>query len=730
MSLPLKSRKIVKTVCILVAGLLAIVITFWSVRGNIWTKWNFQILDIYYKLAVQRGHGAPLSPHIVYVTITDASYKAFGKNYADRADLARINDALADFGAAAVAYDIIFAHPSTAQADQQFVASLAHLKSAYLPIGFDYTEEAHPFRWEAGVAYERLRAGYLKRPAEEGAPRPLYATRAVMQLDEISRAAFNAGHISISSDPDGVYRHVPMLLKVDSAYFPTLSLAIFLDYVKVSLEEIIVHWGHRIIIPAQSGSRLEHEVVIPIDRHGRAFIPYPQVWAQDFEKMEVHALLQYQNDPDLRGNLREFFEGKFVFVGDSSVGISDIGATPLEDRVPLVVTHTSLLNGLLTNSFYRTWSYWQVQGFVFVLSGLLALAALPRTSWMLYVTGGVLLAGIIGLTWLELTRFVLFPIVTVGGSVLFVFFGLVIGLQVAISKDQAFIRNAFSKYVPEKVVNELLAHPGLLQLGGEERVLSVLFSDVENFTSMAENMAPAELVSLLNEYLTEMTTIILAQGGIIDKYEGDAIMAEFGAPLVLPNHAELAVRAALAMQRRLGELRPRWEKRGLPALRCRVGINTGPMVVGNMGSSQVFDYTVIGDAVNLASRLESANKLYRTYVMISEDTHSHLPPETFRTRVLDVIKVKGKSRAVKVFEVYGETYEPIDTQALRYYQTYHEAFAAYLSRNFAVARAQFTAALLLRPDDPAAQTMLARLDTLNPDDLPDDWDGSIALTSK
>jgi adenylate cyclase len=311
-----------------------------------------------------------------------------------------------------------------------------------------------------------------------------------------------------------------------------------------------------------------------------------------------------------------------------------------------------------------------------------------------------------------------------------VFFGLVIGLQIAVFKDQVFIRTAFSKYVPEEVVNELLSHPEHLQLGGEERVLSVLFSDLESFTTIAENMTPVALVDLLNEYLTEMTAIIFAHGGIIDKYEGDAIMAEFGAPLALPNHAELAVRTALAMQRRLEELRTVWEKRGLPALRCRMGINTGPMVVGNMGSNQVFDYTVLGDAVNLASRLESANKFYCTYVMISEDTHTHLPPGTFRTRVLDVIKVKGKSRAVKVFEVYGESWEPIDARDVQYYQLYHEAFAAYLSRDFPVARAHFATALALRPHDPTAQAMLARIDTLDPDSLPADWDGSVALTSK
>ena len=167
----------------------------------------------------------------------------------------------------------------------------------------------------------------------------------------------------------------------------------------------------------------------------------------------------------------------------------------------------------------------------------------------------IILAGIIGLTWFQFIQFRLFPIVTAGGSFLFIFFTLVIGIEVAVSKERAFLKSAFSRYVPEKVVNHLLESPELLKLGGEERVITVLFSDLESFTNISENMAPPDLVNLLNEYLTEMTNIVLEEGGIIDKYQGDAIMAEFGAPVPCPNHADMAVRTGLRMQRRLKELR-------------------------------------------------------------------------------------------------------------------------------------------------------------------------------
>jgi len=276
----------------------------------------------------------------------------------------------------------------------------------------------------------------------------------------------------------------------------------------------------------------------------------------------------------------------------------------------------------------------------------------------------------------------------------------------------------------------LLQHPDLLHLGGTERVISVLFSDIAEFTTLSEQLTPQALVGLLNEYLTEMTTIVIEQGGIIDKYIGDAIMAQFGAPIPIPLHADLAVRTALRMQRRLAELRPKWLKQGFPELHCRVGINTGPMIIGNVGSNQVFNYTAIGDAVNLASRLEGANKHYKTLVMISEFTHNALTPKLFHTRLLDVIRVKGKSQAVKVYEVYGEISDAISPDDLQYYQAYNAAFEAYMARRIDVARVQFTAALAVRPQDLTTLEMLARLDDLDPQALPDDWDGALTFETK
>lgn len=730
MSLELKNRRLLRIIVLLTVVFFIAIFTFFKIRGSAWSEWDYKVLDRIYQQAIQYDHGPQKSPQIVYLTITDDSYNYFGKNILDRADLARINDVLGKLNIEALAYDIIFARPSLPESDFRFKSSIGDLGLVYLPIGLAYSENKKSFRWEEGIAYKRFRSEYLFKPFQKSFSKPFYAVSALMQTDDFSEVAYNSGHISAHADPDGVYRHMIMLLKIDDQFFPTLALSMFLDHVGISSDKMIIHWGKKIIIPAIKGSYLDNDVVIPIDDRGRAFIPFTQVWDKDFKKMEVHALLEYYKDEDLRGNLTDFFEGKFVFVGDVSIGTSDLGQIPIEVDAPLIMTQTAMLNGLMTNTFYSKISLWHTLLLIVILGAILGLSAFPKSSWFLYIMGAVILFVLMGLSWAFFIQFQLFPIVTTGVSLLLLFLILIVAIEVTVSKERSFIKNTFSKYVPEKVVTHLLSTPELLKLGGEERVITVLFSDLADFTTISEKMTPPDLVHLLNEYLTEMTNIVLEEGGIIDKYQGDAIMAEFGVPLHVPYHADMAVRTGLKMQQRLRELRQEWEEKSLPLLHCRIGINTGPMVIGNIGSKRVFDYTVIGDAVNLASRLEGANKQYGTFLMISESTYKNLTRKMFKTRILDIIKVKGKSEAIKVYEVFGETSESMDLNLNLYYQTYHEAFEAYLAKKFTVAREKFLEALAIRSGDKASKEMIHRIDNINVDELPNDWDGSIVLTSK
>ena len=653
MNFRLKSNKHIKLIAGLSAALLLIVLLAWTYAFKDWTRWDYQALDFFYRQAIERGMGPKLSPRIIFLTISDNTYKSFGKNTLDRRDMARISDTLSKIGASAVVYDIIFARPTNSESDTLFARSLKNYGAAYLPIGLAFADNPQKFRWEEGEAYSLLKERYLQKPTEKGVAHPFYAVRALMQEDSLAKSSFNSGHISAYSDPDGVLRHALMLLKVDDKYLPALSLAVFLDYARVPFASIIIKWGEHIIIPPVRGSLIEKEVRIPIDERGRAFIPFAQVWEKGFIRMEAHKLLKLYGDKNLRGNLTDYFEGNFVLITDIAVGAADLGQTTIESDAPLAGIHASLLNGMLTDTFYSKWTIRQIAFLICFAGFLLFLAALPRSAWPLYFTGGVALIGFPVLTWIEMTKFTLFPVISVMISVFFIFFGLIIVLKTVAVQERAFIKGAFAKYLPTEVVNRLLEEPERLKLGGEEQTLTILFSDIVNFTAITEQSNPQIIVRLLNNYMTEMTAIILDCGGIIDKYQGDAIMAEFGAPLPMPDHADRAVTAGLRMQQRLYELQQVWIRQGLPELSCRVGINTGSVIIGNMGSQQVFDYTVIGDAVNLASRLEGANRNYGTFLLISEFTLASLTPGRFKTRFLDNIKVKGKSQSVKVFEVSG-----------------------------------------------------------------------------
>ena len=488
MGLKLKNQKLLRVSVLLCLGLTAAVAGFWNFRGEEWTGADRSLLDFFYRRAVAEGKGPPLSSRILYVLVTDASYDAFGKNTLDRTDLARVNRVLADLGCEAVGFDVIFARPSREAADRAFSESLDRLGTAYLPAGFALSDHPAPFQWKHGAAYERLRNETLFRPIERGEARPFHATHALMQEDHFAVRAMGSGHISAYSDPDGIYRRMPMLIRVNGGYVPSLALSMFLDFMRIPPEEIVVEWGKRIVIPALEGSFLEQDVIVPIDSRARSFVPFAQPWGRGFPKIEAHALLSYAEDPDLQGNLLEYFEGGFVFVGDVAVGTADLGQTPLEGDAPLIMLHASLLNGLLTNSFFTSWPLSRVLALLVGLGFVLGGASLFRSSWVLYATILLVLGGLGALTWTELIRFRLFPLAATGGSVLVIGFGLVTGLEWAVSRQRSFIKNAFSKYVPEEVVHQLLLHPERLRLGGEERVMTALFSDLANFTGISERM--------------------------------------------------------------------------------------------------------------------------------------------------------------------------------------------------------------------------------------------------
>jgi adenylate cyclase len=316
-------------------------------------------------------------------------------------------------------------------------------------------------------------------------------------------------------------------------------------------------------------------------------------------------------------------------------------------------------------------------------------------------------------------------------AVVLAYFGTAVYQYLAERQQKALIKNVFGHYISAAVLNELVTNPDKAKLGGDRRELTIFFSDIAEFTSISEVFAnrPEGLVELLNEYLDEMTTIILKHEGTLDKYEGDAIMAFWGAPIPQKTHALRTCLAALEMQKRLAVLRPKWKKEGKPPLQARCGINTGVVIVGNMGGKDRFDYTVIGDSVNLAARLEGANKQYGSNIMISDMTYKQVK-ERVIVRELDLIQVRGKTEPVKVWELLGTTNMSMTDTQKQSLELYQEGLKLYRDRKWEEAIAYFTQSKALDASCNVAEiyTQRASLYQLNPP--PPEWNGVFVMTMK
>jgi adenylate cyclase len=294
--------------------------------------------------------------------------------------------------------------------------------------------------------------------------------------------------------------------------------------------------------------------------------------------------------------------------------------------------------------------------------------------------------------------------------------------------QKAYIKEAFGQYLSPTVVADLVADPDKLNLGGEEREMTAYFSDIAGFSTFSESMTPTQLVQLLNEYLTEMCDVIIDSDGTIDKFEGDAIIAFWGAPIDQPAHARQACYASIDMNKALESLRDLWVNRGLPSVSVRMGINTGRMVVGNMGSSQRVNYTIMGDAVNLAARLEGANKAFGSDLMISEATYMQCADD-IDVRELDVIRVVGKAEPIRVFQLLDRKNQTSGILA-DVVDRYHKGLSLIRDRNFVEAEAAFRACVEMMPNDGPSQTHLARCQQFLITPPPSDWDGVLELKEK
>ena len=585
---------------------------------------DFKVQDSLFRL---RGPRTP-SEELMIIAIDDASFSALNISWPFPRELhAKLIENLSLAGAKLIVFDVEFTENSRPEAD----ALLAEMAQHYQQVIF---------------------AGKVLRGLDSHAPDQL-----LTPIPEIMAYKVPWGIVNMSSDSDNTIRKYDLFEMHDGSPYYSLGIAALANSRLYQSD-----WQTHIRTQQGQLSLADHK--IPLHGRNKALINYYGP-ANTFASVSYASVIDDStvSMPGYQGlELDEFYD--IVESGILKDKIVLIGATidELHDKFPTpfggewtsgVEIHANFLNMVLTGDYLSELNFW-----LFLCLELIVLLALCvvfrrlKPQWSALVL--ILIIGLqYFLAYQLFARYsLLIPILQTAVSLVLIYIASIICHYLDTMKEKRFIRSAFQQYMAPELVNELLKNPKNLSYGGSLQEISVLFSDIRSFTTYSENHTPQETVNILKEYLTAMVNVIVANKGILDKFVGDEIMALFGTPVPLPNHALSACKVALEMRTKMTELQQKWESEGKASFEIGIGVNTGQAVVGNLGSEQIFDYTAIGDTINLGARLEGINKEYETakHIIISEFTLEQVKDQV-KVRYLDEVKVKGKNKAVKIYEL-------------------------------------------------------------------------------
>jgi len=423
-----------------------------------------------------------------------------------------------------------------------------------------------------------------------------------------------------------------------------------------------------------------------------------------------------------------YFKDKIVLIGATASDLHDDAVVPISNQaMPGVEINANLVQSILTRDFLHYQDDVSAVGIIFLFS---VLAGILLYRFRIHIA--TILLAILAIVYIFFSIYtfdsgiimnVLYPLL----SIALVYIILVVIYYLTEEKSRKWITSVFGKYVSPVVIENLIKNPDKINLGGEKRNITLFFSDIRGFTSISERLDPEDLVRLLNEYLTEMTSIITKDQGLVDKYMGDGIMAFWGAPLDQTDHAEMACSSSLEMMDKLRELQKKWKKEGIPSFDIGIGLNSGDAIVGNMGSYSRFDYTAMGDNVNLASRLEGLNKIYGTNIIISENTYK-IVKDKFESRKLDVVKVKGKKKPILIFELLSHK-DKTSKKQQDFIKLYEAGLEFYFKKKWKESIKSFQASIKLI-DDNASHVFIKRCQEFLNNTPPKDWDGVWEMQTK
>lgn len=632
----------------------------WSIEQSSW-DWRLR------SVARASSH----DPRVKIITIDQASLEYVSKEMGlawpwPRSVYTPVLEFLRAAGAKGVAFDLLFTEPSNEVGDDE---SFAKAVGAALPVvnavalqrsrSMESDGALRLFQERQGAAIDVIKSYLL------GSSQPRYSG-AALPIEPLLRMSASLGSVTAAADEDQIVRHARPGAYLDETPILTLAFALYAT------------------VNGRSGGGEPLARLLNTD--GEFLIRYFGP-ASTYDTYSLSAVLssaiRLSEGKDAKVSPSEF-KDSYVFVGGSAPGLLDLRAVPFDGAYPGVEINATILDNLIHHSFLR-----HVPDMVVAPVALVVLA-LSTVAGLSLRRGGLIAQGLLVAGWLAACFVVAhlgwwLPMIDTALGMVGI--GIATGvLQYQIEgRQHRFIRNAFRYYLSSEVIEQIVKDPASLRLGGERRELTILFSDIQGFTSISEKLSADQLVQFLNRFLSEMSTIILESGGTLDKYQGDAVIAFWNAPLLLPNHRQRAVAAALRCQARLREIAPEFEKSFGIKVKMRIGLNTGIVSVGNFGSAQRFNYTMIGDAANVASRLEGVNKVFGTSIIVSESAKDDQVEGVVWRRV-GRVKVVGRSEPIAI-------YEPLDTRVdgalVTSLPVYHDAVKLFEEQKFEDAREKF-----------------------------------------
>jgi adenylate cyclase len=692
-----------------------------------------------------------IDDRIVIVDIDEPSLAEVGRWPWGRDKLARIVDNLFDhYEADVVGFDIVFAEKDESSGLEKFEqlarSSLRNDEEYLRALDEIRPTLKHDEIFARSLIGKNVVLGYyFKSKLQEGESGvtgllPPALTKMDVQWSErlpINEAVGYGGNLEILQtsaqsggyfdnpfvDADGVFRRVPLVQSYEGYLFASLALATTQAYLGADGVELAIETegtrGGKEYFALESINLKNHQ--IPVDANGAVFVPY-RGRQGSFPYIPAHEVLNRKTNPIA-------LKDKIVLVGTSAPGLLDLRSTPVQNIYPGVEVHANIISGILDDRIKHK-PAWTV-GYEFVLLVVIAVGMallLPLVSPLLAAIGTLGITGmVVAGTFVAWNNNLILPLASPLLLILLLFMlHMSYGFFIE-SRGKRQLANLFGHYIPPELVDEMSESPEQYSLEGENREMTVLFSDVRGFTSISEGMDPKQLTQLMNALLTPMTRVIHKNRGTIDKYMGDAIMAFWGAPLIDSEHARHALYAAIEMMDELKIMQEDFRQRGWPEVNIGIGLNTGDMNVGNMGSEFRMAYTVLGDAVNLGSRLEGLTKEYGVNIIVSETTKAAIPEFVFRE--LDLVRVKGKNEPVAIFEPVGHKND-LDKSLTSEISEYRKALKNFRAQSWDKAELDFFNLNRINPDRHLYQVYLDRIAIYRKDPPGENWDGVFTHTTK